>query len=207
MLRRKPGLLLTALIAFLRAAGYAQEPGNEAIPPMRVSSTNEFVPNLEPITRVYARVGTNEFAILVPPGYRMSDSDGLKVTFVNADYNCYLTFQVCRRALPEVKELNPDDYRGAALGEHPGASLAQEFTVGALSTVGPAFDIKWTGAGGVGRMERVAYIRSENWIVKFTMLANADVFGGGQAAFNSLLLNFRASQGGKLVLNKISDRI
>lgn len=177
-----------------------------AAPLLLVSTTNEFVPSLPPVVRIYVSAGTNRFALLVPPGFRMNDTTTERVSLVDPDFSCFLSFRIAGPVPSDSTELDTDAYRQRVLMEHPGAIIKQTLSVVAGGRRGVGFDVQWAGAG-VSRTERVVYVPTETWVVQFSLLANTTKFAGGIVGFNSLLLTFRASEGGKLEIARLSDKL
>ncbi len=176
-------------------------------PVFQISTIHEAVPSLPPVLRVYVKVGTNQFAFLVPPGFRMNDSTQERVSLVNEDYTCFLTLRLAGMLPPEGRELNPDTWKDRALATRPGAGVKADLSVVAGGLRGPAFDFEWMGRGSVFRSERVAFIPTESWVVELSLLANSDKFSCGINGYNDWLLNFRASEAGKLEIAHLSDRL
>lgn len=178
-----------------------------AAPLLQVCTTNEFVPSLPPVLRVYVTAGTNRFALLVPPGFRMNDTTGDRVSLVNPDYTCFLTFRIAGQLPEDGADLDADAYKQRVLFEHPGGIIKQQLSVVAGGRRGIAFDVQWAGPEAVPRTERVAYVPTEAWVAQFSLLANTKKFPSGQVGFDSLLLTFRASEGGKLEIARLSDKL
>jgi hypothetical protein len=177
-------------------------------PPLKADVKYIGGPGLIPVNRVFVSCGTNQFTFLVPDGFRLDASDPRKLTLVNADFTCLITWRVLGPV--PTQEAGPDQsfYREMLLKRHPGGKILEEFSLSALGRYGPAFDLRWGGAGGLARRERLLFIPTLAGIVEFDLVSSLETFGARIQQFNDVLVNFRASdEHGKLVVPMISNRI
>jgi len=165
-------------------------------------------PGLTPADYAYVTFGTNKFGFVMPPGFRLEAEGGQQVTLVSADINCVLTFQVVGSLLPGVTELDPAPYRDLVLERRRGGKILEEFSLGAVSRRGPAFDLRWNAAGSVPRRERVLFIPSNAGVLEFGLVSSLEKFEKGRQGFNSLLITFRTQEAdGRLVMPVLSNRL
>ena len=164
-------------------------------------------PGVRPAPRAWLTVGTNQFAFLVPEGYRMETPQGPRVSLANGDLSCVLSFGVVGPLSPDGRELTPEACREVVVTRRNRATILQEFTLYANNQGGPAFDLRWV-TGGVERQERVAFIPCNGALLEFDLTSSLDQFGAGQASLNFVMLTFRASdRTGKIEISPLSDRL
>jgi hypothetical protein len=205
-------IVATGLLFWLQVwpVGAADSAGSCASnpPPMRVEVRYEGGPGLSPANRAYVTAGTNKFAFQMPAGFRLESADPQKVTLVNADYNCLLSWRILGPVPPESPGLDPASYRELLLERHPGGKIIEEFTLPALGRRGPAFDLRWNAKGGAPRYERDVFIPALAGVLEFSLVGSPEKFKAAQPEFHLLLLSFRASDAnGKLVVPMLSDKL
>lgn len=202
-------------VAFLLGAGafipgaFAQESATTNRPsPTTLSAAlrSEEIIGSEAVKRAYVHSGTNEFAFVVPPGFRFDGSNPEKLVLVKNDYTCFINFRVVKPGPSEAGELKVEGLRQTLLSRYPGARVLEEFTQSAANQSGPAFDLQFRSAADVLQSARVVFIPSAAGVLEFTLVANADQFTDGREAFNTLLLTFCTNQGGKLEITPFSDK-
>ena len=175
-------------------------------PPLQVSVVYEPVPNMPPVPRAYVTTGTNQFAFLVPEGFRVDASNPETILLIKTDYSCFLTFRIVGPATAGTTDLKPDSCRELLSNRFPGAKIADVFSLAAANHGGPAFNLQWTNASGVAQSARVAFIPSAAGLLEFSLVASPGRFPAGQPPFNSLLLTFRTNEGGKLEIIPPSNK-
>ena len=161
-----------------------------------------------PVHRAFITCGTNKFTFLVPDGYRLETSDPQKIALASADLKCLITWRL-RNSMPsEAAELDPAHYREVLLSRHPGGKILETFSLSAVGHRGPAFDMRWSGAGGLARQERVLFVPSTAGVLEFSLLSSLDRFNASRQDFDAVLVSFRASDAtGKLVVPMISNQL
>jgi len=179
---------------------------NDTSMPMDVRVKVESGPGQIPASRAYITVGTNRFAFLVPPGFKIDTSDAQRVAMVRADCGCILSIRILE-SLSE-SDLTPADCRRKILQEHPSCTIDSEFSLGAANSAGPAFEIRWKGDGGVRRAARIAYVPLRGGVVEFALDSSPEKFGAMLSDLNCVMLTFRASDSnGKIEATPLYDRI
>jgi hypothetical protein len=156
--------------------------------------------------RAFVTFGTNQFTFVLPPGFGIDASNPQKIVLANADYSCYLTFQLSGPLPGGLWGLNSDAYRELASSQRPGAIILNQFSQRAANHDGPAFDLQWTNSSGSAQSGRVAFIPSPAGVLEFSMASNPDTVRDGQYALNWMMLTFRSNEGGKLEINRLSDK-
>ena len=152
----------------------------------------------EPVRRVFVKAGTNEFAFILAPGFRMDASNPEQIVFISTDYACYLTFRIVGPVPPDARELDRDTYRELLLSRHPGVKIVNEFSRTVANHSGPAFELQWKNSSGQFQSERTVFVPSAAGVLEFSLVARPDKSGDGQYVLNSFLQSFRSNEGGKL---------
>ena len=201
------GLLLVVASAGTVAAQNDSE-GNAALSPERLSAQlkHEELSGSQVVQRAYIACGTNRFAFVVPPGYRLDGSNPDKIVLSNADCSSYITFQVDGQPGPSIEELQSERCREWVLARYADARILVDFSQSAANHTGPAFDLEWTNSARVVQYARVAYIPSPAGVLEFSLIATAGKFREGQYFLNSVMLTFRSNEGGKLEIVPLSDK-
>jgi hypothetical protein len=177
-------------------------------PPLRVEVRHEGGPGLSAADRAYVTAGTNKFAFLMPPGYRLEASGPDKVTLFSADYNSQLIWRNLGHVLSGSSELDPAQCRELLSRRQPAVKILEEFSLGALGRLGPAFDLRWNATGGGPRRERIVFIPAHAGVMEFSLVSSLEKFEAARPEFDYLLVSFRASDAnGKLVVPILSDRL
>jgi len=204
-------LLSSGLVAVKVFAGDAAEntdTANTNIPPLQTVVRLEGGPNLLPTHVAYVTAGTNKFGFALPDGLHLITSDPGKVTMVSADYNSLLTWQIVGPAPTNGAELDPEEYRKPLMSRHPGGKIIAEYQLVAGGKRGPAFEMRWSGQGGLERQELAAYVTSAAGVVEFDLVSSLEKYGIGRRDLNTIMLTFRcADENGKLVMPVFSDRL
>ncbi len=160
----------------------------------------------EPVRRAFVQFGTNEFAFVMPPEFRLDASNPEKLVLVKSDYTCFINLRIMRMGTASSAPPKPETLRGPLLSRYPSARILEEFNQSAANQTGPAFDLQFRSAAGMLQSARIAYIPCAAGLIEFTLVANADQFVNGQYAFSSLLLTFCTNEGGKLEIVPLSDK-
>lgn len=179
-----------------------------AVSPPALSATlrTEELSGAEHVRRAYVTFGTNRFAFIVPPGFRLNASNPDKIVLVKNDYSCFLTFQVAEPLRSDVKKLEAATCRKLVLHRHPGASILNEHSQSVDGHRGPAFDLQWTNTSGVAQSASVAFVPSPAGVLEFSLLSRPAKISEGQYFFSSLLLSFCSNEGGQLKITRLSDK-
>jgi hypothetical protein len=158
------------------------------------------------IQRLHLTLGTNQYACVVPAGFRVDASNPQKIVISDPTYACFITIRLTGRPAAGAKGLPAEACREMALGRFPGARIASESSesVGHLS--GPSFDLQWKNSAGTDQSARLVFVSTPVGIVEFSLLAASNKFREGTVLFGSLLSSFRGSEGGKLELPAVSDK-
>ena len=202
--------LLSALPGWAQpgAAASRAASGTTNLPPYRVRVEHVGGPGLMPANFAYVNFGTNKFGFVMPEGFRLETENWERVTLVNADLSCLLTFRVIESFPPGTTELDADGCRRLVLDSHAGCKILQEFTLAGASQRGPAFDVQWNAARGVPRRERLLFVATNAGVLEFSLVGSPERFEQGHPAFNFLLTTFRTpQQNGRLVMPVMSDKL
>jgi hypothetical protein len=191
------------------AATNAQNPasgGETNLAAFRASLRSEEVIGSEAVKRAYVTLGTNEFAFVVPKGYRMDASIPEKITLIKDDYACSISLHFASAKSNGAAQPQADTVRQTVLERYPSTKIRDEFSQTAAGSRGPAFDLQFPNAAGALQFARVVFIPYANGVIEFTLLSNPDQFAIGQYAFDTLLLTFSSNQDGKLSITPLSDK-
>ena len=171
-----------------------------------VKLKSEEMSGMRPVQRAYVDFGTNRFAFIVPPGFRMDTSNPDRVDLVNADYSCFLSFRLMGPALSDGKALSTGLCRELLLRQFPDAIIVGELSQSVANHDGPAFDFKWKNPHGVAQSSRVAFIPSTTGTLQFSLLTPSEKFSEGLYFYNGLVLSFCSNERGKLQITPLSER-
>ena len=201
--------LLGAFLAGATASAVALEEYMATnVPPLKAEVKFIGGPGLMPVNRAFVSCGTNKFTFLMPEGYRLESSDPQKLTLASADLKCLITFRVRNPIPPEATELDPEYFRQLLLSRHPGGKILETFSLSAVGRRGPAFDMRWDGAGGLARQERSLFVLSTAGVLEFSLISSLDRIIAGRQDFDAVVVSFRASDDrGKLVVPVISNQL
>ena len=211
MLLRKFILGLTTVYVSVLVCGAADEsievpakPEPVLMPSFTATLKNGETIGIEQIRRAHLSSGTNQFAFVVPEGFRMDASNPERVVLADSNYNFFLSVRI---VVPgRFRDAQTDLCRDLLLKQHPGARISDEFSQSAANRSGPAFDAQWDAVGGTVQSARVAFIPTSIGILEFSLLSRPDKFAQGKYYLNFLLLTFRSNEGGTLELPVFSDK-
>ena len=165
-------------------------------------------PGLLPADFAYVTLGTNKFGFVMPEGFRLETQDAQKVTLVNRDFNCLLTFRLLETGPGGKTEPDAAYYRELLLNRRPGGTILEEFSLVAASRRGPAFELRWNADRTVPRRERVLFIPWDAGVLEFSLISSLEKFETGRQAFSSFLLTFRTPEAdGRLIMPVLSNRL
>ena len=164
-------------------------------------------PGLSPTYIAKVDFGTNKFGFAVPEGFRLSNTEGRKMTLVSDDFNSLINWQVVGTAPTNSVELDPAEYRALVLQRHPEGKILSEFSLCAGGQRGPAFEMQWSGRGGLERMELSVFIITPAGVVEFNLVSSLEKYGTARQKMNTAMLTLRwADEHGKLEMPVFSDR-
>jgi hypothetical protein len=156
------------------------------------------------VQRIFLDVGTNQFAFIVPAGFRMDASDPQKIVLYNEDEGCYIIVRVSHPAFSDG--VPQDDYfRATALSRFPGARISEEFPDAAAGHTGTAFILRWNNAAGMPQSGRSSFILCADGVLDLTAIAPADHFRDAQNYLTILMTSIRSNETGKLVIVPLPD--
>jgi hypothetical protein len=165
-------------------------------------------PGLLPADRAFVTFGTNQFAFIVPAGFKMEPWNDGRVGLVTTDFSCQIIFRVVGPLPTDGKELDPDVYGRLVLADHPGASLIRTFSAIADSRRGPAYELESDGPAGILRREQIAFIPSRSLVLEFRLVANREKFDKARQQLSTMMLTFRGSdEKGELHVSPMSDKL
>jgi hypothetical protein len=156
------------------------------------------------VQRVFLDVGTNQFAFIVPTGFRMDASDPQKIVLSDNAGTCFLTVRISSLRIPPAP--SPDKFfQTEALSRFPGARITAEASDFAAGHSGDALDLEWTGTGGTKESARVAFIPCAAGVLEFSALARTVNFKDAQMYLTVLMTSVRSNETGKLVITPLPD--
>jgi hypothetical protein len=209
-------LSISIALSLAAALGVLSAEGDDTSAPAQVSTNhpvftaelrNESAPGLRSISRAYLRCGTNQFAFLVPPGFRLDASDGTKVVLTSPDYGTLITLQLREPLSATTAAETKEMCRQSLIEQYPNASISLEFSRAVDGLSGPAFDLSRRIAGGAVELVRAVFIPSPAGVLEFKLVCSPARFRKASYRFNSLLLSFRAGHDGKLEIVPLSSKL
>lgn len=202
------GFHLLAASAFGGDIAPASSDAAFRLPPVTAIVKYEGGPDLMPTYVAYITCGTNKFGFAMPDGFRLSVSDSNRVTLVSRDLNSLINWRIIAPASTNGTELDPAQYRSLLMSRHPGGKMLAEFPLVAACQRGPAFEMRWSGPGGLERQELAVFVNSPLGVMEFDLVSSLEQFGSARQKMNTTLLTFRCSdEQGKLVMPVFSNRM
>jgi hypothetical protein len=156
------------------------------------------------IQRVFLNVGTNQFAFIVPTGFRMDASDPQKIVLYDEAEDCYIVVRVGYTSLSDGTSQD-SSFKSTALGLFPGATITDEFSDAAAGHTGTAFVLKWTNTAGIPQTGRASFIPCAAGVLEFTAFAPTQHFGTAQNYLTILMTSVCSNETGKLVIVPVPD--
>ncbi len=213
------GLALVVLMGLANKAFHSNKAfGGDVAPtsseqPFRVPPASALVkfeggPDLMSTYVAYITCGTNKFGFAMPEGYRLSVTDSNRVTLVSADMNSLINWQIIGPVPTNGVDSEVERFRSLLLSRHPGGKILAEFSLSAACQRGPAFEMRWSGPGGLERQELVVFVASPIGLMEFSLVSSLEKYGTARQKMNMALLTFRCSdEQGKLVMPVFSNRL
>ncbi|HWD93597.1 MAG TPA: hypothetical protein VG938_14745 [Verrucomicrobiae bacterium] len=211
MSRRKHFLAALALGAFCFAGrvaasdttAFSTEPATNR-PAFGASLRGGETVGTHQVQRIFLNVGTNQFAFIVPEGFRMDASDSQKIVLYDEDDACYITVRV---SYPSFSDGIPSEeyFKSAAVARFPGAKIVEQFADAAAGHTGMGFNLRWSNAAGMPQSGRTSFIPCAAGLLEFTAVAPSDHFGDAQSYMTILMTSLRSNETGKLVITPLPD--
>jgi hypothetical protein len=200
---------MLSLPALLRAGETAEAPAPNGTNDALTASINLVGgPGLSPTYIANVNFGTNKFGFAMPDGFRLSNTEARKLTLVSADFNSIINWQVIGPAPTNGAQLDPAEYRALVLRRHPEAKNLSEFSLCAGGQRGPAFEMQWSGQGGLERTELSVFIITPAGVVEFNLVSSHEKYGTARQKMNTAMLTLRwADEHGKLEMPVFSNRL
>ena len=155
------------------------------------------------VQRVYLTLGTNQFALAVPEGYRADASNPRKIVLSDFNYTSFITWRFIGAAPAGSDAFQDAFYRNLALNLFPGAIVTDQFSQGAASHMGPAFELRWRNSFGAEEIACVAFIPTAAGVMQFDLLASSSNFNAGRYTFRVLLSTLCSNEKGKLKITPV----
>lgn len=212
LLSRLIGGVAALLTAFMPLSGTAQTAATDGRPDFQLTTTRHELDGIGHYFRAVAKVGTNQFAFIVPKGYFVRvDEANRQLRAVEREDKCAITVRVMdfpTNAMDKATAtLKPEAFRELLLQRHPKAKIAEELSLSAGGQAGPAFDFVWKNDSGFSLQSRIAFIPTPAGLVEFHLITNAADKEEFTYALNSLMLTFRFAVNGKLELPEMSNKL
>jgi hypothetical protein len=165
-------------------------------------------PGTLPAERVYLEAGTNKYAFLMPPGFKLERWNDQAVALVTRDYSVQITFRLAGPVPADGAELSSEVYAAHALEAEPRARILNSFSAIADSHTGPAYQLELPGPAGSTRRREIAFIPSRVAMLEFSLTAPTEKFELARRHFSAVMLTFRASDAnGQLNISPLSDKL
>jgi hypothetical protein len=151
-------------------------------------------PDVLPTTWANIAVGTNQFAVNVPDGFRYDPSpSGEGVTLVSLDYAKVIVFRIFDSAATEDKTVDSSACKEALLGRFAGAKVLSESSERVGGSFGPCIELQWTGPSGVAQRGRFIFCSSRAGVLEFSITCRPEKWGEAQTDLTPVLSLFRQS--------------
>ncbi|MBI5801571.1 MAG: hypothetical protein HZA92_12735 [Verrucomicrobia bacterium] len=209
---RLAGGVARVLAALVPLSCAAQTAATNGTPDFKLTTTRHELDGIGHYFRAVAKVGTNQFAFIVPKGYLIRvDEPNRQLRAVEREDKCAITVRFLETSTNGVDKatgsLKPEVFRELLLQRYPTGRITQESSLSAGGRDGPAFDFTWKNEGGFSLQNRVAYIPTPAGVVEFNLLTSAADKEEFTYALNSLMLTFRFSDKGKIELPELLDKL
>lgn len=195
------------LVASVSAQDSARQESTNSVS-LAAKVIQEDVSGLPPISRAYLTAGTNQFAFLIPRGFRLDAVAEGRITIEALDNSSFIQLRRldAMNAAPGVK-LSADRCRSLLSQAHPGARVREQFTRTVDGRSGPAFDFEWKNDGGAVQAGRAAFIPTDIGTLEFKLVSTPKQFRAATYKLNNLLLSFCSSKDGKLEVVRLSNKL
>ena len=163
----------SCLIAFRACAEPADAEESTNRPVLQVAlRSEEFLgaSNDRQVRRVYMTLGTNQFALTVPEGYRVDASDPQKMVFSDVHDTCFISFHFTETPPNSSEVPGADPWQGQALSLFPGATVTDQTSECAGSHAGQAYDLRWVNSGGAEQSAHVVFIPWQSGVMEFDLV-------------------------------------
>ncbi|MEN9574861.1 MAG: hypothetical protein RL514_2716 [Verrucomicrobiota bacterium] len=201
----------TLLTALLPLAVAAQPATTNGPADFQLTTTRHELEGVGHYFRAVAKVGTNQFAFIVPKGYFIRlDEVNRSLRAVEKDDRCSITVRFLPPSTNGVDKatgnLQAEVFRASLLQRYPTGRIIEELSLSAGGRSGPAFDFTWLTDSGFKLQNRIVFILMSSGVVEFNLLTSATDKEEFNHALNSLMLTFRFAENGKLELPELSNK-
>ena len=162
--------------------------------------------NERQVQRVYFTLGTNQFALTVPEGYRADASNPQKIVFSDVNSTCFITCHFTDITASDANQSQDDAFRDLALSQFPGGTVTDQVPASAAGHRGTAFELRRRNSFGQEESACMAFIPTVAGLMEFDLLANPVNFSNGRQAFKVLLSGVFSNEGGRLVIIRDSGQ-
>ncbi|MEQ2008493.1 MAG: hypothetical protein ABMA26_17070 [Limisphaerales bacterium] len=212
LLSRLIGAVVILTGALMPLSGAAQVAATNGRPDFQLTTTRHELEGIGHYFRAVAKVGTNQFAFIVPKGYFMRvDEANRLLRAVEREDKCAITVRVMESPTNAMDKatatLKPEVFRELLLQRHPSAKIAEELSLSAGGQSGPAFDFVWKNSSGLSLHSRIAFIPTPAGLIEFHLITSAAEKEEFTYALNSLMLTFRFAVNGRLELPEMSNKL
>ena len=177
--------------------------------PLKVSSRQEKIGEIDTITRVFVTTETNQFTFILPKTFRLTtDNAEQSLSMTSPDASGLIKLRVSEKVGREKPELKPDKVREALLERQPEAKVVREFGASAGNLSGPGFELQWRTTDGALLSSSIAVIPFPGGTIEFSQTALTQRIRQLDQALNQMLLSFRqAPIDVKLDFAPLSDKL
>jgi hypothetical protein len=196
--------LIVCSLATFTASGRAQNLESTPVP-LQASMVKEPVETIEPSFRAYVSSGSNQFAFLVPHGFRFQgDPASGRVTLANSEGNRSITFSILGPRTAEKGEAMAETYKNLVLNRHPSSTIVRQFFRNAAGSIGPAFDVQWKAFGDTYQCQRAVLLSTPAGLLEITATSSRADFSNNQANLDLLLATLQFANEGKIKVIHLS---
>jgi hypothetical protein len=152
----------------------------------------------EQVIRQFISLGTNQFMLVLPPNVRSESAGAETLLWSSSEGNCRIEFRIFG-PVPEADASTwTQALKRAALESHDKARSIEPISTAVLGRGAEGLQFRETPPGLRERLFRLVWVPCAAGILEFTLNVDANRAAGGTATLDSLLINLRSNEQGKL---------
>lgn len=201
--------LLFALLLFAARPAAAESDANFHADPnsFTLSVKNEVLGEQVVYYRAFLSAGTNQMTFVVPREFRIETATGRQLSIGNSSNDCLILVRFLGPQDVEQGGSSLEDCRQLMLKDHPGASIAGEFTRPVAGFDSWGFELDWSTRGRADQKVCAVAVPSPAGLWVFELIAAPKDFQERFYNYNFLLLTTVAGSNGRLEYSPLSDKL
>jgi len=195
--------LATALLA-IQVAGQAADwfsVSSNSPPPLTLRVEPGEVVGREQVFRQVMRMGTNEFAFVLPAELRREVTPEGMTVLTSKDMSYYVSLRIIPSSAAGREAL-----RQRAASQYADASGLEDFTAWVDDHEGTGLHLRQEVPKVGNRLVRLLWVPFKAGVIEFALNADARNAKAGQSALDIILLSFRSNERGSLEIVPRSDK-